>query len=146
MDSIGPGLALSDLVVACGIPRTTAGPGVRIEPNPGARVPGDGPLTAYFEIYHLRPGEDGQTRFEYVYTVRSADKDPRIWIQRLLAPRPAIPEIEATRTEEQVDTMRRQFVSVPVEDLPSGRYMLEVRVRDLVSGLEVVREARFVKG
>lgn len=146
LDSIPPALSLSDLVVACGAARPAVGPGVRIEPNPGARVKGDEALTAYFEIYHLRPGSDGQSRFEYVYTVRSAERDPRIWIQRLLAPRPAIPEIEATREEEQTSTMRRQFVTVPVDDLPPGRYKLEVRVRDLVGGLEAVREALFVKG
>ena len=71
---------------------TADGPqGVRIEPNPKALVGPDDPVTAYFEIYHLGPRQDGRSRFEYLYTVRSAERDPRIWIQRVLQPRGKTP-------------------------------------------------------
>jgi len=142
------GLALSDVLLSCGAPSVSAGAAglvIRPEPNPGARVEGDHPLTAYFEIYHLSPGQNGPSRFEYVYSVRSAEKDARVWIQRLLAPRRQIPEIAATRAEENAGPLRRQYVSVPVQSLPSGRYRLEIRVRDLVSNTEAARSAEFVK-
>ncbi len=144
----GATLALSDVLLSCGAPDVssgTAGLIVRPEPNPAARVAGDRPLTAYFEIYHLGPDAGGHSRFEYVYTVRPATRDTRIWIQRLLAPRAAIPEISASRAEENIGPLRRQFVSVPVQPLPLGRYRLEIRVRDLVANTEAVRTAEFVK-
>src|SRR5262249_53469456 len=56
-------LSLSDVVIPCGLPIETAtgeAPRtVRLEPNPNAYVHGSDPLTAYFEIYHLRLGSDG---------------------------------------------------------------------------------------
>jgi GWxTD domain-containing protein len=126
-------LALSDVVVTCGAP-LASGPSVRLDPNPQARVPAGSPLTAYFEIYRLAPDRDGESRFQYVYTVKSLARDPRIWIQRAISPRPVMPSVQASRTETNVGPLRRQFVSVPVETLPAGRYRLEIVVHDLVSG------------
>jgi GWxTD domain-containing protein len=143
-----PTLALSDLVISCGPPSvgTTAGPPtVRLEPNPGARVKGDEDLTAYFEIYHLSQESDGQSRFEYVYTVSSAEKDPRIWIKRLFAPRSKPDPISVSREEMNPSDLRRQFVTVPIHSLPVGRYKFEVRVRDLVANAVVVGSTQFVK-
>ncbi len=140
-------LGLSDVVVACGSPMLPVGPNpvIRIEPNPAARVGANDPLTAYFEIYHLTPDTDGQSRFEYVYTVRSVERDPRVWLQRLLAPRIRPSPIEVSREEENPGDLRRQFVTVPIQSLPPGKYRLEIRVRDLVTGGEVVRSALFQK-
>ena len=132
------GLALSDLVVSCGVQDAASidpvHPAVRIEPNPSARVRAGQPLTAYFEIGHLRPDAEGLARFELEYSVRSMQRDARIWVQRLLAPRPVPAPLLTTRTEQQMGSLRRQFVSVPLQAMPAGRYRLEVRVRDLVSG------------
>lgn len=144
------GLELSDLVVSCGAPFVApagagAAPAVRLEPNPGARVAPGEPLTVYFEIYHLKPDAGGEARFEYVYTVSSDEHDSRIWIQRLFAPRPQPPPISASREERQPGPLRRQFVTVPVQDLPPGRYRMEVRVRDLVAGSEAARSVSFHK-
>jgi GWxTD domain-containing protein len=144
----GAGLALSDVMLACGAPDVssgTTGVVIRPEPNPGARVEGGRPLTAYFEIYHLSPGRNGMSRFQYIYTVRPAEKDTRIWFKRLIAPRPQVPDVSASRAEDNAGPLRRQFVSVPVQSLPAGRYKLEVRVLDLVSNTQAVRVAEFVK-
>jgi GWxTD domain-containing protein len=142
-------LTLSDVVVTCGRPdvSTASGPtpSVRVEANPEAVVTGAGPLTVYFEMYDLRPDENGQSRFEYECTVRAADRDPRIWIQRLLQPRPRIPEISASRREEQPGNLRRQFVSIPVGELGKGRYRLDIVVRDLNAGSEATTSVRFAK-
>lgn len=137
-------LALSDLVVTCGTPAPLEA-SVRLAANPAARVVGEDPLTAYFEIYHLATGADGQARFEVGWTVRSQERDSRVWLQRLLAPRPAPPTIEATRRESNTGPLRRQFVSVPVRSLPPGRYRLEVSVRDLLSGAEAAGGVSFVR-
>ncbi len=136
------GLRVSDLVVTCGAPE--AAPAfVRLAPNPSARVVSGEPLTAYFEVTGLRPAPDGMSRFSYEYLIRSVDRDPRVWIQRLLQPRPAPPSIYARREDEHAGDIRRQFLRVPVQSLPDGRYRLEIRVRDLGSGEEVRRSTEF---
>jgi len=143
-------LTLSDAVATCGRPEVTApapggAPALRIEILPGAEVSGAGPLTVYFEMYDLRADETGTSRFEYEATVRSAEKDSRIWIQRLLAPRPRIPAISAGRREEQPGSLRRQVVSIPVGELADGRYRLDIRVRDLNAGTDATTNVSFVK-
>jgi GWxTD domain-containing protein len=145
-----PTLTLSDAVTTCGRPDVSTpaageAPVVRIEAAPSGEVSGAGPLTVYFEMYDLRPDETGTSRFEYEATVRSAEKDSRIWIQRLLAPRPRIPAISATRREEQPGNLRRQFVSIPVGELADGRYRLDILVRDLNAGTEATTRVGFVK-
>lgn len=137
-------LALSDIVVTCGTP-AIGGSSVRLDPNPTARVPAHEPLTAYFEIAHLVPGDDGQSHFAYDYRVHSADVDRRIWLQRTLQPRAAGPEIEAQRHEDFTGTLRRQFLSVPLQSLPPGRYRLDVTVRDLVTNAETTGFAEFTR-
>jgi len=117
---------------------------VRIEPNPGARVAAAGPLTAYFEIYHLRADRDGLARFEYVYTVRSTARDSRHWVQKLFVPAPP-PAVSVSREEQHLGGLRRQFISVPVAGPPAGGYRLETTVRDLVAGEEVTRRLDFTK-
>ncbi len=140
-------LTVSDVVITCGTPyieeQRGGPPIVRIEPNPTARVPKSGPLTAYFEVYELTPDAGGRSRFHYEYTVRSAEKDPRIWVQRVFAPRALPDPIQVSHEEEQVGSRRRQFVSVPVSALPPGRYQIEILVRDVVSGQEAKSTARF---
>jgi len=137
-----PGLRVSDLVVTCGAPES-APVAVRLAPNPAARVGPEEPLTAYFEVTGLVPGSDGLARFSYEYLVRSTERDPRVWLQRLLQPRPAAPSLFARREDENPGELRRQFLRVPVRSLPAGRYRLELRVRDLSTGAEVRRTADF---
>lgn len=137
-------LALSDLVVTCGTP-IVLGPSVRLNPNPRARVLAGAPLTAYFEIYRLTPGDDGQSRFEYVYTVKSGTPDQRVWLQRALSSRAPATALEVSRVETNFGELRRQFVTVPVQSLPPGLYRLEIVVRDLVSGQEARTRADFVR-
>lgn len=135
-------LAMSDVVVTCGI--SPAGePAVRLTANPGARVRGDDPLTAYFEVHGLVTDEGGLAHFEVGWTVRSDEKDPRVWAQRVFSRRAATPDIEAYRAETNVGPLRRQFVSVPVRTLPPGRYRLQVVVRDVLAGAETRGEVRF---
>jgi GWxTD domain-containing protein len=148
--AIGPPraeLSLSDVVVTCGQPQASflSGGAVRLEVNPGAKVRSRDKLTAYFEIYHLTPGAKGGSRFEYVYTVRSIEKDRRIWLSRVWAPHKLPPPVEATREEETPGSVRRQYVTVPIQSLPSGRYEIEIRVRDLNSGASAAGVAQFFR-
>jgi GWxTD domain-containing protein len=140
-------LGLSDVVVTCGQPQTSfaAGQPLRLELNPGARLKASDQLIAYFEVYHLMPNPSGWSRFQYVYTVRSAEKDARTWIQRALAPRRLPSPIEASREEETPGSVRRQYVTVPIRSLPAGTYEIEIRVEDLNSGASATGSAQFVR-
>jgi hypothetical protein len=135
-------LAISDVVITCAAPEPNVLP-VRPAADPEAAIEPGQPVTAYFEIYHLKTGDDARSRFEYVYTVRSADRDPRIWIQRLVSPRPRIPSVSSSREDENLGELRRQFLKVPLETLPPGHYWLEIHVRDVLSGAETDARQEF---
>ncbi len=139
------GLALSDLVLACGEPALmVSGSAVRLEANIDARIAGRQPLVAYFEIYRLAAGADGLARFEYEYIVRRVPK-AQTGLAKLFV-WPEAPVVSATSREAvQVGSLRRQFVSIPSRSLAPDRYRLEIRVRDLLTGAEVKGATEFVR-
>jgi Tfp pilus assembly protein PilF len=139
------GLALSDVVLACGEPSLmVSGSTVRLEANIEGRIAGRQPLVAYFEIYRLAADEGGLARFEYEYTVRRVPK-AQTGLAKLFV-WPEAPVVSATSREAvQVGTLRRQFVSIPAQSLPPDRYRLEIRVRDLLTGAEVKGATEFVR-
>jgi cytochrome c-type biogenesis protein CcmH/NrfG len=139
------GLALSDVVLACGEPALmVSGSAVRLEANIAGRIAGRQPLVAYFEIYRLAADGDGLARFEYEYTVRRVPK-AQTGLAKLFV-LPEAPVVSATSREAvQVGTLRRQFVSIPAQSLVPGRYRLEIRVRDLLTGAEVKGATEFVR-
>lgn len=137
-------LAVSDLVITCGTP-LAGEPTVRLEPDPEAVVADGASLTAYFEVYHLAAGPDGPGRFEYETEVRPVSEDRRVWLQRWLAPRREGQGLGVTREDTVFGPVRRQFVRVPAGTLPPGRYRLDVRVRDVLTGAEQRRSARFTR-
>lgn len=142
------GLAMSDIVVSCGGAQVLPGapgepPSVRLTANPERVVRGREPLVVYFEAYHLQTDAGGQSYLEFEYTVRSIQQDRRNWFQRMLAPASRVPELTATRREDQPGNVRRQFVTVPVQALPEGPYRIEVTVRDLRAGTSATSSADF---
>jgi cytochrome c-type biogenesis protein CcmH/NrfG len=140
-----PGLALSDVVLACGEPSLmVSGSTVRLEANIEGRVAGRQPLVAYFEIYRLAADAGGLARFEYEYVVRRVPRAPTGLAKLFVLPE--APVISATSREAvQVGTLRRQFVSVPAQSLEPGRYRLEIRVRDLLDGQEARGATEFTR-
>jgi GWxTD domain-containing protein len=137
-------LGVSDLLVTCGVPpilETT----VQLDANPSGRVPAGQPLVAYFEVYHLARGPEGQGRFEYETSVRSAAPDNRMWFQRWLSPRREGEGLGVTRQDAVLGTVRRQFVSVPIRSLAPGDYRLDLVVRDVLTGDEQKRSAYFTR-
>ena len=137
-------LSVSDLLVTCGVP-PVLGNSVQLDANPSGRVPSGEPLVAYFEVYHLARGPDGQGRFEYETSVRSADPDNRMWFQRWLSPRREGEGLGVTRQDAVLGTVRRQFVSVPIRALAPGHYRLDLVVRDVLTGDEQKRTAFFTR-
>jgi GWxTD domain-containing protein len=138
-------LALSDIVLSCGDPSSmVSGSSIRLEANVDARVVRNRPVSAYFEIYRLAAGSDGQAHFEYEYQVRRIPEE-LTGIKRLFV-KPEAPIMSSvSREAANVGALRRQFVTVPIQSLPEGRYELEIKVRDLVSGAVADGTTRFVK-
>ena len=138
------GLSMSDVVVTCGpIDIVQGASEIRLGPNLKARVAGEGPLIAYFEIYRMRPGADGQAHYEYEYTVESEERDTRPWFQRLLPFGGREPHYVVRSEETNLGPLRRQFITVPVRSLKPGHYRLDVKVRDLTTNTITTGSARF---
>ena len=98
---------------------------------------------AYFEIYRLAAGADGLSTFEVEYTARRLRETPEGRLKPEAAA--ALTSPSASREETQVERMRRQFLTVPAQSLTPGRYRLEIRVRDMVSGRVAHREVEFTR-
>jgi tetratricopeptide (TPR) repeat protein len=143
LDPLPRGLALSDIVLACGDPGLmVSASGVRLEANVEARNRGRQPLSAYFEIYRLVEGADHLTHFEYEYTVRRMGKEPTGLARFFVLPEAPVIS-QTTREEAQMGALRRQFVTVPTQSLAPARYRLEIRVRDQVTGAAVSGTVEF---
>jgi GWxTD domain-containing protein len=138
-------LAMSDVVLACGTLDPGASQGsVRLNPNVGARVAEDEPVHAYFEVYHLRANAGGSTKFDYEYTVQSAEPDRRPWYRRLLPGGP--PTLLSYHSDQEgVGPLRRQYINVPAGTLGYGRYRLIITVHDQQSGRRAVQAVEFDK-
>jgi tetratricopeptide (TPR) repeat protein len=133
IDPTPASLIMSDLVLLCGDELSaTAAEGVRLEPDPEARVSRRRALTIYYELDHLVPENGGGCRFAYTYEIRHAK-----------ASGSAPPVVQATREESFVGGLRRQFVSIPLADVHAGKYDLRITVRDLVGGSQITRVASF---
>jgi Tfp pilus assembly protein PilF len=131
------GLSMSEIAPNCGPPQlATSREGVRLNPNPRARVEGSDPLVAYFEIYHLHTNDRGASRFEYQYRVRELGAPGVPWYHQKLTGQPAADALRFQTTQLGVGALRRQFIQVPTKTLPAGRYELELTVRDLATGQE----------
>jgi len=134
-----PGLAISDLVALCGDAATAvADASVRIEPSMTARTAQRRTLAVYFEVARLATGERGAGHFSYTWRVLEFDEVRQAW-------RPQ-PLVEASREEENVGELRRQFLRVPIERLRPGAYRLDVEVRDLIAGATVRESKEFEIG
>lgn len=130
----GPGLGLSDLVLTCGDPSLLiGGASARFDANVDARFTGSAPVAGYLEIYRLVPGPDGLSHFEYTCEVRRTGTKDRTAL------------VSTSRDESHLGPVRRQFVRVSATSLRPGRYQLEVRVRDQISGAIATRTAGFVR-
>lgn len=138
-------LRLSDVVPVCGAYQAgSQGAPVRLEPNVGAYVEDGLALNAYYEIYNLRAGDDGLAQFEYTYEVHTVGPDTRPWFERVLSPVQGA-RIAVHSSESSPAPIRRQFIRVPVSGLRSGRYRLDVIVKDQLAGTRTVSSLEFYK-
>ncbi len=139
------GLTMSEIAPNCGPPElASARDAVRLAANPRGRVAGSDPLVAYFEIYHLAT-EGQESRFEYEYTVRELGAPGVPWYRQRGEGSAAAQGLAFQSTQRGVGSLRRQFIRVPTRVLPAGRYELQLKVHDLVSGSRVYETLPFLR-
>ena len=138
-------LSMSDVVLVCGPldPAPAAG-SVRLDPNLSARLGPDEPLLAYFEVYRLRSDSRGATRFDYEYSIRPLRADLRPWFRRVLL-HAGSDQLTVRSEEEGAGSTRRQYIRVPLQTLPPGRYRLDVSVHDRLGGGSAHQGAEFTR-
>lgn len=134
-------LALSDIVLAFTIaPETKEGKfvkhGLQIVPNPTRVFSSAKPVAVYFEIYHLQPDEDGETRFSVEYTLS------RIIAPKILGLLGGEKKTSITvRADRQGNAaFAPEFIALDVSNLEAGDYTLIVSIRDEQSGAEAMKE------
>ncbi len=138
VDSIPPGLVMSDLVLVCGAPSVAANlDAVRVESNLSHEVTGSRVATAYFEVEHLVPSANGESRFGFHVSIRDAAEPDGAGQTKVL--------FDSYREETAVGSHRRQFLTAAIASLPPGKYELRVEVRDLVGGGTASGATDFVK-
>lgn len=143
--AIGRTLSMSELMLVCGPLDAARDAGsVRLDPNLTASVGPDEPLLAYFEVYRLEPDAQGVTLFDYEYTVRPLRTGDTPWFRRLF-PRQWTDQISVRSPEDGMGPTRRQYITVPVQSLPPGRYRLEVAVHDRLGRRSARQAVEFTK-
>ena len=136
---------MSAVVLTCGTAGALASPNaIRIDADLGGVVADRSAVTAYFELYGLAPGPGGVSRFEYQYLVQPIEAG-KTFLQRVFSFASPPNVVTVRREEMQQSSMRRQFVSVPVQSLKPGRYRLEIRIKDLVAGTRTTGSTTFEK-
>jgi len=126
--SSGSALGLSDLVLFCGAAGGMAADGsIRLEPRYDSNLGTERALTTYFEIHGLTVGRDDVSRVRTRWRLFALPSGSE---SRVTHP----PAREFVREDSPVGPLRRQSVTVPLEDLPKGRYRLEIEVTDVTNG------------
>ncbi|HWO56904.1 MAG TPA: GWxTD domain-containing protein [bacterium] len=92
----------------------------------------DQPLAFYFEVYHLLLDESGRTHYQIDYEISALDGDFKTG-------RPGTGVLSGSTREIM------HSATLDIGDLPSGDYLLTVRVTDLVGKHEKQAVARFAK-
>jgi GWxTD domain-containing protein len=143
---VASALSMSDVVLQCGLPdRSTSQGTIRLNTNFLARLEGRQPLFAYFEIYHLRSDAKGRNRFEYEYSIHGIGADGRSSERLRHSAAMAASQPAFRSMQEGVGALRRQFITVPTESTPPGRYRLTILVRDILAGTKTEQSVDFVK-
>ena len=137
-------LSMSEIMLVCGPLDPARGTSsVRLDPDLDGTVTGDEPLLAYFEVYRLKPDAQGVTLFDYEYTVRPVRgaSNPL----RKLFPKQWTDQITVRSPADGMSPTRRQYLTVPMQSLPPGRYQLEVNVHDRLGMRSTRQSVEFTK-
>lgn len=154
------GLTVSDILLAHLVepihPDPTSRDDYRIVPNPTMRYGLDQPVAMYFEIYGLKPDDEGYVEFELDLTVTLTDLDrsDRMLIARLIGEladkwgaTPVGADAAQIRYYRQARVLARdvvpEYFAVTLPDPPAGNYEVRVKVKDVIGAGESITERSF---
>ncbi|MEN8376077.1 MAG: GWxTD domain-containing protein [Gemmatimonadota bacterium] len=155
-DPFGPGLAISDLLLADLIQPRVEGASERdqltIVPNRGLAFEALDPVHIYFEVYGLQRDGDGAATYEAELTVTEVSAEGRSLFARVL--RGAVDLFSGGGDEQQSVRWERtaliegdmapDFLRIALPDLQPGSYRVLLAITDSATGRRVERERDFV--
>ncbi len=129
-------LSLSSVVVSRHVEPATGGDPLvrhhlRIFPEMEGHFSRQDTLFIYFEVYHLTPDVQGEYHYEVENSLSPAGRSGWLKWFRRSSRRVAVVNEYSSRTPTDVVVQ-----SFRPEHLPPGKYILEIRVRDTISGME----------
>ena len=105
--------------------------GLRIAPFAGETINKKQILFIYFEIYGLQKSENGLTRYELQYTLKSIGRKRGAWgkIFGIFGGKKeqlSVTDIKEGRSQDEIE-----HLGIDLSKQPDGKFSLEVTVRDL---------------
>ena len=151
-EALGPGLAMSDLLVADVIEPRVAGASTReqltIAPSRGLAFGPLDPIHVYFELYGLTVDEDALATYEAELTVTEVSEERRGVLARVFRGAADLlfggdegpSTVRWERTAPVLDDRASDFLRIELPDLEPGRYAIAIAVTDRASGARATRE------
>lgn len=124
---------------------------VWVVPMPTRNYRGAQQVYAYYEIYNLKKDRFGQTRFRVKYVVRYVSKPIRGALGSVASGlrslfRSKRPSVSISYEHEGTDPNEQGYLEFDLDKVKHGVNVLEVEIKDLVSGKSEEREIRFQYG
>ncbi len=155
-DYSGSGLMLSDILPAALIREVEPGQASRFQrgelevlPLPGRALQVDQPLFIYYEIYNLEKNDVGGTDYEVTYSIAEMPDGSGIGarlyqgeVSPVRARRRRI-VLSSSFPRSGIQTDISEYLELGMEELPPGTYLLELTVRDVLSGAETSKQLLF---
>lgn len=124
---------------------------VWVVPMPTRNYRGAQQVYAYYEIYNLKKDRFGQTRFKVKYVVRYVSKPIRGALGSVASGlrslfRSKRPSVSVSYEHEGAGPNEQGYLEIDLGKVKHGVNVLEVEIKDLVSGKSEEREIRFQYG
>ncbi len=124
---------------------------VWVVPMPTRNYRGAQQVYAYYEIYNLKKNRFGQTRFKVKYVVRYVSKPIRGALGSVASGlrslfRSKRPSVSVSYEHEGTNPNEQGYLEIDLGKVKHGVNVLEVEIKDLVSGKSEEREIRFQYG
>lgn len=124
---------------------------VWVVPMPTRNYRGAQQVYAYYEIYNLQKNRFGQTRYKVKYVVRYVSKPIRGALGSVASGlrslfRSKRPSVSISYEHEGTEPNEQSYLEIDLDKVKHGVNVLEVEIKDLVSGKSEEREIRFQYG
>ena len=124
---------------------------VWVVPMPTRNYRGAQQVYAYYEIYNLKKNRFGQTRYKVKYAVRYVSKPIRGALGSVASGlrslfRSKRPSVSISYEHEGTEPNEQSYLEIDLDKVKHGVNVLEVEIKDLVSGKSEEREIRFQYG